>query len=132
MKNKEYLKKYLIQILITIIVFLVLFLLVNQIQDREYKTNFNYKINAILEVVQDKYPNIKKAELIDILNSEKTEGNVLLDYGYDLDKDFFIEQNNKLNLKFNVIKIIIFCLRLSLISLFKYFFNISYLFYLIF
>jgi len=110
MKNKEYLKKYLIQILITIIVFLVLFLLVNQIQDREYKTNFNYKINAILEVVQDKYPNIKKAELIDILNSEKTEGNVLLDYGYDLDKDFFIEQNNKLNLKFNVIKIIIFCL----------------------
>jgi len=110
MKNKEYLKKYLIQILITIIVFLVLFLLVNQIQDREYKTNFNYKINAILEVVQDKYPNIKKAELIDILNSEKTEGNVLLDYGYDLDKDFFIEQNNKLNLNFNVIKIIIFCL----------------------
>lgn len=110
MKNKEYLKKYLIQILITIIVFLVLFLLVNQIQDREYKTNFNYKINAILEVVQDKYPNIKKAELIDILNSEKTEGNVLLDYGYDIEKDFFIEQNNKLNLKFNVIKIIIFCL----------------------
>lgn len=110
MKNKEYLKKYLIQILITIIVFLVLFLLVNQIQDREYKTNFNYKINAILEVVQDKYPNIKKEELIDILNSKKTEGNVLLDYGYDLDKDFFIEQNNKLNLKFNVIKIIILCL----------------------
>lgn len=71
MKNKEYLKKYLIQILITIIVFLVLFLLVNQIQDREYKTNFNYKINAILEVVQDKYPNIKKEELIDILNSKK-------------------------------------------------------------
>jgi len=107
MKNKEYLKKYLIQILITIIFFLVLFLFVNQIQDREYKRNFNYKVNAILEVVQDKYPNIKKEELIDILNSEKTEENVLLDYGYDLDRDFFIEQNNKLNLKFNVIKIII-------------------------
>ena len=91
MKNNEYLKKYLIQILITIIVFLVLFLFVNQIQEREYKKNFNYKINAILEVVQDKYPNIKKEELIDILNSEKTEGNVLLDYGYDLDRDFFIE-----------------------------------------
>ena len=110
MKNNEYLKKYLIQILITIIVFLVLFLFVNQIQEREYKKNFNYKINAILEVVQDKYPNIKKEELIDILNSEKTEGNVLLDYGYDLDRDFFIEQNNKLNLKFNVIKIIILSL----------------------
>jgi len=110
MKNKEYLKKYLIQIMITIILFLVLFFFINQIQDKKYKTNFNYKINAILELVQDKYPNIKKAELIDILNSEKTKRNVLLDYGYDLNKDFFIEQNNKLNLKFNVIKIIILCL----------------------
>jgi len=107
MKNKEYLKKYLIQILIVIIIFLVLFLFVNQIQERQYKKNLNYKINAILEVVQDKYPNIKKEELIDILNSENSEGNILSDYGYDIDKDFFIEQNNKLNLKFNVIKIII-------------------------
>ena len=81
MKNKEYLKKYLIQILITIIVFLVLFLFVNQTQDREYKKNFNYKINAILEVVQEKYPNVKKEELIDILNSKKSEENILLDYG---------------------------------------------------
>ena len=110
MKNKEYLKKYLIQILITIIVFIVLFLFVNHTQDREYKKNFNYKINAILKVVQEKYPNVKKEELIDILNSKKSEENILLDYGYDIEKDFFIEENNKLNFKFNIIKIIILCL----------------------
>ena len=102
MKNKEYLKKYLIQILITIMAFLMIFLLINQIQDREYKKNFNYKINAILKVVQEKYPKVKKEEVIDILNSENNEGNVLLDYGYDLEKDFFVEQNNKLNLKYFV------------------------------
>ena len=119
MKNKEYLKKYLIQILITIIVFLVLFLFVNQTQDREYKKNFNYKINAILEVVQEKYPNVKKEELIDILNSERSEENILLDYGYDIEKDFFIEENNKLNLKFNIIKMIIICLTfISIIYIF--------------
>ena len=115
MKNKEYLKKYLIQTLITIIVFLVLFLFVNQTQDREYKKNFNYKINAILEVVQEKYPNVKKEELIDILNSKKSEENILLDYGYDIEKDFFIEENNKLNLKFNIIKMIIICLTFIII-----------------
>ena len=115
MKNKEYLKKYLIQILITIIVFLVLFLFVNQTQDREYKKNFNYKINAILEVVQEKYPKVKKEELIDILNSKKSEENILLDYGYDIEKDFFIEENNKLNLKFNIIKMIIICLTFIII-----------------
>jgi len=86
---------------------MVLFLFINQIQEEGYKKNFNYKINAILEVIQEKYPNIKKEELIDILNSENSEGNILSDYGYDLEKDFFIEQNNKLNLKFNVIKMII-------------------------
>ena len=115
MKNKEYLKKYLIQILITIIVFLVLFLFVNQTQDREYKKNFNYKINAILEVLQEEYPDVKKEELIDILNSEKSEENILLDYGYDIEIDFFIEENNKLNLKFNIIKMIIICLTFIII-----------------
>ena len=110
MRNKEYLKKYLIQILIVIIIFLVVFLFINQIHDREYKKNFNYKINAILEMVQDKYPNIKKEELVDILNSENNKENILLDYGYDLEKDFYIEQNNKLNLKYNIIKIIVICL----------------------
>lgn len=110
MKNKEYLKKYLIKILITIIVFLSLFLFVNHIQEKEYKKNFNSKISAILEVVQNKYPNVDKEELINILNSKESEENILLNYGYDLEKDFFIEENNKLNLKFNIIKMIILCL----------------------
>jgi len=110
MKNKEYLKKYLIQIMIIIIVFLVIFLFINKTHDREYKKNFNYKINAILEVVQEKYPNITKEELVYILNSKHSEGNILSDYGYDLEKDFYIDQNNKLNLKYNIVKIIILSL----------------------
>ena len=110
MKNKEYLKKYLIKILIAITVFLSLLLSINYIQDKEYKRNFNSKISAILEVVQNKYPNVEKEELINILNSKNSEENILLDYGYDLENDFFIEQNNKINLKFNIIKIIILCL----------------------
>jgi len=115
MKNKEYLKKYLSQILITIIIFLTLFLVISNIQDGEYKKNLNYKLNAILEVIQDKYPNIEKKELIEILNSESSEENILLEYGYEIEKDFFIAQNNKLNLKYNIIKAVFLCLMLVII-----------------
>ena len=110
MKNKEYLKKYLIQILITIIIFLVSFLIVSNFENLEYKKNFNHKVNAILEVIQKQYPNIEKEELIRILNSNSSQGNILLDYGYDIEKDFFIAENNKTNFKYNLIKVLILCL----------------------
>ena len=110
MKNKEYLKKYLIQILITIIVFLTIFIIINKIETKEYKRNLNYKINAILELVQNKYPDIKEEELIEILNSKHSKEIILSKYGYDIEKDFFILKYNNINIKYNIIKIIILSL----------------------
>ena len=57
MKNKEYLKHYLLQSLIVITIFSLLLVIVNTIEYNQYKRNFNYKINAILEKVEEKYPN---------------------------------------------------------------------------
>ena len=51
MKNKEYLKHYLLQSLIVITIFSLLLVIVNTIEYNQYKRNFNYKINAILEKV---------------------------------------------------------------------------------
>lgn len=107
MKNKLYLKKYLFQIIITIIIFLFLFLFINNIEYNQYKKNFNYKLNAILEVIQKEYPNIEKSELIEVLNSNESKENILLEYGYDIEKDNFIEQNNNINFKYKYIKILI-------------------------
>lgn len=104
MKNKLYLKKYLLQSLFIIIIFLVLFLVVNNIEYNQYKKTFNYKINAILETVQEEYPNIKKEELIKILDSKEISDNILLEYGYDIEKDSFIQQNNNISFTFNIIK----------------------------
>ena len=64
MKNKEYLKKYLFLSLITIIVFLSLFILVCNIEYNQYKKTFNYKINAILDTIQETYPNVEKKKLV--------------------------------------------------------------------
>ena len=99
MKNKEYLKNYLIQIFITMIIFLTFFFFINTIQDKEYKKNFNYKISAILEVILEKYPDTRKDELISILNSSN-----------NIDKEYFIEKNNQVNIKYNFIKVLILLL----------------------
>ena len=104
MKNKLYLKKYLLQSLFIIIIFLALLLIVNNIEYNQYKKTFNYKINAILETVQEEYPNIKKEELIKILDSKEISDNILLEYGYDIEKDSFIQQNNNISFTFNIVK----------------------------
>ena len=70
MKNKEYLKHYLLQSLIVITIFSLLLVIVNTIEYNQYKRNFNYKINAILEKVEEKYPNLDQNDLVEILNSK--------------------------------------------------------------
>ena len=116
MKNKLYLKKYLLQSLFIIIIFLALFLIVNNIEYNQYKKTFNYKINAILETVQEEYPNIKKEELIKILDSKEISDNILLEYGYDIEKDSFIQQNNNISFTFNIIKGMILVIAFAVIT----------------
>lgn len=119
MKNKEYLKHYLLQSLIVITIFSLLLIIVNTIEYNQYKRNFNYKINAILEKVEEKYPNLDQNDLVEILNSKETEDNVLKDYGYDMDKDSYVSKNDNYNLIFGITKFgILLVAFISLIYLF--------------
>lgn len=119
MKNKEYLKYYLLQSLIVITIFSLLLVIVNTIEYNQYKRNFNYKINAILEKVEEKYPNLDQNDLVEILNSKEIEDNVLKDYGYDMDKDSYVSKNDNYNLIFGITKFgILLVAFISLIYLF--------------
>ncbi|MBQ9853898.1 MAG: HAMP domain-containing histidine kinase, partial [Bacilli bacterium] len=119
MKNKEYLKHYLLQSLIVITIFSLLLVIVNTIEYNQYKRNFNYKINAILEKVEEKYPNLDQNDLVEILNSKETEDNVLKDYGYDIAKDSYVSKNDNYNLIFGITKFgILLVAFISLIYLF--------------
>lgn len=119
MKNKEYLKSYLLQSLIVITIFSLLLVIVNTIEYNQYKRNFNYKINAILEKVEEKYPNLDQNDLVEILNSKETEDNVLKDYGYDIAKDSYVSKNDNYNLIFGITKFgILLVAFISLIYLF--------------
>ena len=81
MKNKEYLKHYLLQSLIIITIFSLLLVIINTIEYNQYKQNFNYKINAILEKIEEKYPNFDQNDLVEILNSKELDK--ILDEGRD-------------------------------------------------
>lgn len=110
MNNKVYLKKYLRLIIILSIISIISFTIISGRQYKKYKDNFNNKINGIMNLVLDKNPDITKDELFDILISEDKYDNMLKEYGYDLNNNDLIKENEltfKHQLVFNIIILII-------------------------
>lgn len=124
MSNNVYLRKYLLKSLCAIMFFIILLCLVNKVEYNKYKYNTNQKINGIVAKIQEKYPEIRKEEIIEILNSNNKD-NVFNEYGYDINKDSYINQNNEVYIKFNILKIFILLLSfMILIYLFvRYYFK---------
>lgn len=124
MSNNVYLRKYLMKSLCVIMFFIILLCLVNKVEYNKYKYNTNQKINGIVAKIQEKYPEIGKEEIIEILNSNNKD-NLFNEYGYDINKDSYINQNNEVYIKFNIIKIFILLLSfMILIYLFvRYYFK---------
>lgn len=123
MKNKIELKKMCITSCIVVIIFLIIFSILIYKQYKTYTYNFNQKIAGIIDNVLEKYPDIEKREIVEILNSsDKTNNEILREYGIELDKDSVILENNTDFQKFIIIDIntlIVFILILSII-VFKY------------
>lgn len=124
MSNNVYLRKYLLKSLCVIMFFIILLYLVNKVEYNKYKYNTNQKINGIVAKIQEKYPEIEKEEIIEILNSNNKD-NLFNEYGYDINKDSYINQNNGVYIKFNILKIFILLLSfMILIYLFvRYYFK---------
>lgn len=123
MKNKIELKKMCFTSCIVIIIFLITFSILIYKQYKTYTYNFNQKIAGIIDNVLEKYPDIEKREIVEILNnSDRTNNEILREYGIELDKDSVILENNTDFQKFIIIDIstlIVFILILSIIF-FKY------------
>lgn len=123
MKNKIELKKMCITSCIVVIIFLIIFSILIYKQYKTYTYNYNQKIAGIIDNVLEKYPDIEKREIVEILNSsDKTNNEILREYGIELDKDSVILENNIDFQKFIIIDIntlIVFILMLSIIF-FKY------------
>ena len=120
-KNKK-----LIIILFSII--LLFFLLNNSLYiflNNKYKINYNKKINNIIYELNNKYPELKKEDIILILNNKNNnDENILKEYGINLENEFFdlnSEKEYKKTLIINNLLIILFIFNLIIIFLIYYF-----------
>ena len=93
MKNKIKLKRCLLLCLLVSLLFLVLFLCLQWKAYGEYTANYNRKMNAVLEKVHEKYPDVTKTELMEILDSEGGSDSFIKSFGIDLEKDSLILVN---------------------------------------
>ena len=88
----------------------LIFGIINSLQYKKYLKTVNSKVNIIINEVIEKYPEVTEDDIMEILRSEETPQNNLLEkYGYDSDiayikqLDELIETNKKQNIIYIVV-----------------------------
>lgn len=121
MENSVFFKKYLLANLIVSIFIFLLFFLVDSYEYSKIQFVTNKKIGTVLALVKERYPEIEENELIDILESKDKYADFLREYGYDLEKDSYIQlENIKRETSFVKVVIVSFLVCASLMVLVFY------------
>ncbi|MBQ8913532.1 MAG: hypothetical protein IJ054_05750, partial [Lachnospiraceae bacterium] len=107
MKNKVKLKRYLLITAVIFLLFTAMTVVFNVYEYRTYTKNYNEKLEAIIEAVKEKYPEVSDTEIIEILNSDKSSGEFLRRYILDIEKDSAILQNDEVHHRFIFINLLI-------------------------
>lgn len=121
LKNKVELKKTIILSYSVIVLAIAVFGIFYSYQYKTYTQNFNEQINKIFTKVVEEYPNVDKADLIKILNSnDNKESSLLATYGIDINEEAIIIKNDEYFKKFllmNITYVIILGILIILIFL---------------
>lgn len=108
MNNKIELKKALVVSIVIIVIFLLFFVILYQVQYQTYTKQFNEKLNNIIVKLQKEYPNLTANDIMHILNeTEKTDTDLLRQYGIDLKHDAILLKNDSTFQKFLLFYIIL-------------------------
>ncbi len=99
-------KKRIISLFISIIFIILIFIGLNKLEYNFYRKEFNKKINNIVNEVVDKYPDVDKEDVINILNSDNDNEDILNEYGIYLEKDNILKKNEYYYHMFNILDII--------------------------
>ena len=113
MKNKILQKNYLLFIFIISIIVCISFIFINKYEYNCYRKEENNKIDSIVSKVHEKYPDITKEEIIEIINSDDSNNSFLNEYGIYIDKDTVLKNNKKNFDKFMVVNISFIVLSIS-------------------
>lgn len=75
---------------VCLILFVIVINLLYIYLNNKYKSLYNNSVNSILYEVREKYPNLSKSQIVDILNNNKTHNEeILREYGIN-NKDYII------------------------------------------
>ena len=110
LEKKERFRKRLLVIIFCGLIFTAAVALVNGIQYRKTCQNTNVKIAEIVKQIQEKYPNVDRGEIIDLINQEGSDSgdkNILNDYGINLEKDSVIVENESIFCRGFVLSVIL-------------------------
>ena len=98
MKNKIKLKRLLKVIVILLFISTCFFIGLTRYEYHVYTLNFNRKIDNIIIKVREKYPNVTKDEIMDIVNDSLDDNSNLEslfeEYGIYIDKDSILIEND--------------------------------------
>lgn len=114
MKNKVKLKKFLLGLFIFICILVSVFLTINIYEYHAYNKNFNKKVSSLINKIEEKYPDVSEAELIEILSSTEDNDSVLIKYSYDLEKDVLIKNNEEAYRRYLAINVAFYILTIAL------------------
>lgn len=96
MKNKVELKRAILISLCIIVISTFIFGIIQYHQYKTYTNNFNEKVLSIIARVSEKYPNVSKNEIMEILNNkEAVDTSLLREYGINIEEDSIILENEK-------------------------------------
>lgn len=113
-------KKYILVNLIILIVFIIIFLISNSFYINKYIKNDNIFLNNLINKVLEKYPEVTKEEIVDLLNNkDKINKLSLLEYGINLDNSYALDNNYLV--KKNIIMNIIILITLSITLFISYY-----------
>lgn len=95
-KNKVELKRAILISLCIIVISTFIFGIIQYHQYKTYTNNFNEKVLSIIARVSEKYPNVSKNEIMEILNNkEAVDTSLLREYGINIEEDSIILENEK-------------------------------------
>ena len=113
-------KKYILVNLIILIIFIIIFLISNSFYINKYIKNDNIFLNNLINKVLEKYPEVTKEEIVDLLNNkDKINKLSLLEYGINLDNSYVLDNNYLV--KQNIILNIIILITLSITLFISYY-----------
>lgn len=125
MKNKINFRKCLTTSIFVSILLFICFIVLNIYEYHEYSYNFNKKISSIINVIEEKYPDVTEDELLEIIRSNKSSDKILNRYGIDIYEKSLLKVNENTYHRFLKVNIVFIIGSFTIIIIIFFLYNLK-------